>query len=936
MTDRHTASPGAAPAGIAAEDNREIARMMVENSLDALLLTKPDGRIVAANPAACRMLGRSEAEIVAGGRNGVADAADPRLAAGLAERARTGRFDGELTCLRADGSRFPAEVASRVFTDSSGEHWTSIAFRDISARVTAQEKLDAAEQALRESETRHRLLLQSAGVGIVYVDVAGRMLLANTVAATLLGTTPDALLGKTAQEIVGEGAGGVIAARIAEAAASGEYRSYETCHELPWGSRWVTAHYNRVSSLDGGPGGVQIIFTDITEQKRVELALRESREHYQRLFATMSEGFALHEIVCDAAGRPVDYRFLDANAAFFQLTGLPESVLGRTVREAVPEIEELWIQRYGRVALDGTPVHFDQYAGPLGRHYEVRAYSPRHGQFATVFFDVTEQRRAELAERKRMQQLQAINSVGLKLSARLELRDLLSTAVEEIRRAFDYYNVGILVHDPARGELGDQAMAGALETLAGPEYRLPVGTGLIGTAARDGATVLANDVTQDSRYVEGFPQRCATRAEIAVPVMLGNEVLAVLDVQEERTEAFDESDVLTLETLARVIAVAIHNARLFAAAQHQLEERARTEEQLRHAQKMEAVGRLAGGVAHDFNNLLQALLSYTTLLRSPAADPERVHRIADDIVQHIHRGAALTRQLLLFSRRSATRPEPADLNVLAKASGGFLRHLLRENIAFSVETTAAPVIVAVDPGQFDQVLMNLAVNASDAMPDGGRLTIRVAGSDPDWAELTVEDSGHGIPENLREMIFEPFFTTKEIGHGTGLGLSVVHGIVAEHGGRIAVESRLGAGTAFRIHLPRLEEGQRRTPAPADEREPDLLSGKGEWVLVVEDEEAARQGLAELLSMMGYRVAVAGSAEEAAALVPERPWDLLLTDLMLPGATGITLAGTLTELLAESEGRGDVRLRRGREHPARHRRAGGAIPAEAVRHERAGA
>ena len=235
-------------------------------------------------------------------------------------------------------------------------------------------------------------------------------------------------------------------------------------------------------------------------------------------------------------------------------------------------------------------------------------------------------------------------------------------------------------------------------------------------------------------------------------------------------------------------------------------ERKRAEEALEHsqaqllqAQKMEAVGRLAGGVAHDFNNILQAMLSLATVLRLRAASPELAKTVAE-IEALIKRGAGLTQQLLLFSRRQVAERKRLDLGRADQRGGPLLRRLIPENIRLTVETTPERLWVDGDAGQLQQVLMNLAVNARDAMPAGGTLTVRTSGGDGE-AVIEVIDTGHGMDEETRSHLFEPFFTTKEPGKGTGLGLSVVHGIVEQHGGRIEVESAPGEGSRFRVVLP---------------------------------------------------------------------------------------------------------------------------------------
>jgi PAS domain S-box-containing protein len=318
-------------------------------------------------------------------------------------------------------------------------------------------------------------------------------------------------------------------------------------------------------------------------------------------------------------------------------------------------------------------------------------------------------------------------------------------------------------------------------------------------------------------------------------------------------------------------------------------ERRELEGQLRQSQKMEAVGRLAGGVAHDFNNLLQALLSQTQLIRTHDDDALHLDTITDEIEQQVRRGAALTRQLLLFSRRETTQLAALDLNQVVRNQVSLLRRLIRANITLDLELAPEELPVTADHGQLEQVLMNLVVNASDVLPAGGGITIRSGHNGSAQVWFTVEDNGPGVPVDLRAKIFEPFFTTKAAVEGTGLGLSVVHGIVTQHGATIAVDDRPGGGTVFTVSLPRAAPETGGVAKPIQATAPAVVRGRHERVLVVEDEAATREGLADLLDALDYDVVAVGSAEEVSSLPDSPPFDVLLTDMMLPGASGPELA-----------------------------------------------
>jgi two-component system, cell cycle sensor histidine kinase and response regulator CckA len=328
------------------------------------------------------------------------------------------------------------------------------------------------------------------------------------------------------------------------------------------------------------------------------------------------------------------------------------------------------------------------------------------------------------------------------------------------------------------------------------------------------------------------------------------------------------------------------------------------QQQLRQAQKMEAIGRLAGGVAHDFNNLLSVITGYGEMVRQRLAAQDPLQAKVEQILKAADRAAALTRQLLAFSRQQVLQPKILDLNVVVSDMDKMLRPLIGEDVELVMVLDPDLGSVRADPGQLAQIVMNLAVNARDAMPRGGRLTIETSNADLDpayaavhpparagrYVMLTIGDTGSGIDAETQSHIFEPFFTTKPVGQGTGLGLSTVYGIVKQSDGCIWVYSELGVGTTFKIYLPRLEAPGTEV---SEERSAPARRGS-ETVLLVEDEETLRGLLRETLEGNGYAVLAARDGAEALQVADEHagPIHLIVTDLVMPGMTGRRVAETI--------------------------------------------
>jgi PAS domain S-box-containing protein len=341
-------------------------------------------------------------------------------------------------------------------------------------------------------------------------------------------------------------------------------------------------------------------------------------------------------------------------------------------------------------------------------------------------------------------------------------------------------------------------------------------------------------------------------------------------------------------------------------------ERRQLEEQLRQSQKMDAIGRLAGGIAHDFNNLLTVIAGRAQLILSRLRPEEPIHRDATLVRTTADRAAALTQQLLAFSRKQVLQPQVLDLNAVVTAMEPMLGRLIGEDIDLAVVPAADLGRVKADPGQIEQVIVNLVVNSRDAMPEGGRLTVETANVELDeayasrhvsvpagaYVMLAVSDTGEGMDEPTRSRVFEPFFTTKGPGKGTGLGLATVYGIVKQSGGDIRLYSEVGAGTTFEIYLPRVAE----TAEPADRgAAPALPMPRGdETVLLVEDEPDVRDLAREVLESCGYTVLQACDAQDAVFMAERhgRPIHLLLTDVIMPRQSGRALVERLRPVLPE--------------------------------------
>jgi two-component system, cell cycle sensor histidine kinase and response regulator CckA len=516
----------------------------------------------------------------------------------------------------------------------------------------------------------------------------------------------------------------------------------------------------------------------------------------------------------------------------------------------------------------------------------------------TVVTDLSERKRVEMALVERVRVAALVADVGMALTADQTLRKILQNCCEAMVTNLGASLARIGTLNGATKVLQLEGSAGMYTQIEGVDSTSDAkfNLALIVGERRPHVT---NDLQNDSRAVDPeWARRERMRSFAGYPLLVGGDLVGVM-VMYARDPLSDVA-IKGLASIADAIAVRIRGK---AAEQANIA----LEEQLRQSQKMEAVGRLAGGVAHDFNNLLSVVLSYSEMVISDLKTGDPIRGDVEEIYRAGVRAAELTRQLLMFSRQQVIETKVVNLNDLLSGMGKMLGRLVGEDVELTSVPGAALGRVQVDPGSIEQVIMNLAINARDAMPIGGKLTMETAnvvldeeyagshlGAKPgSYVMLSVTDTGTGMDKATMAQIFEPFFTTKEKGKGTGLGLSTVFGILQQSGGSIWVYSEPGLGTTFKIYLPRVDAKAEDSRAP---KTPTTLRGS-ETILLVEDEAQVRDVARGILRRHGYKILEALNAGEALLLCERHvgPIHLLLTDVVMPQWSGPELAKRLVQV-----------------------------------------
>jgi PAS domain S-box-containing protein len=583
---------------------------------------------------------------------------------------------------------------------------------------------------------------------------------------------------------------------------------------------------------------------ETTRGRRAARDFAETEARYETLLDLLPEAVVVHQ-----EGRAV---FVNRAAAELYADGDPQAMLGRPVFDfVVPDEREATLARVAQMVRDGKPIEFrrERHQRLDGAELQVEVSA------SPVQFDGRP----------------AVEVVARDIGEQLATRVAQASSEARIRAIFDDSSIGMLLVDRSGRALESNAAfhrllgftPAELERLTVADYTHPGDREVSESMLEDLFAGRIDQYEIEKRYIRKDGSEIWTRVHVApVRNAAGETAMAVGTVE----------DITSHQQLMA---------------------------QLNQASKMEALGRLAGGVAHDFNNLLTVVNGYADLL---ATSLEGDERLADamEIRRAGARAVELTAQLLAFGRRAARAAESIPLNERIEQMVPMLRRLLGEAIDFDVRLDQRIGCVEADPSQLDQVVMNLVVNGRDAMPSGGRLRLtsrlidRPAGEDRparlSWARIEIEDSGFGIEPEIIDRIFEPFFTTKVSGRGTGLGLATVYGIVQQMGGLIRVESKVGVGTTFQVELPLTETADGRTV-----QEPDDSSPHGtETILLVEDEAAVREFCKRALEAEGYRVVASGPREAVGhAEALGESLDLLLSDVVMPDPDGPTIAAALT-------------------------------------------
>jgi two-component system cell cycle sensor histidine kinase/response regulator CckA len=527
--------------------------------------------------------------------------------------------------------------------------------------------------------------------------------------------------------------------------------------------------------------------------------------------------------------------------------------------------------------------------------------------------DITERRRAERL-------LRALNEAALAVEQALTPEGIFAAVGREFRKLG--FSCAVFFMDDSRTKLQsqfysyDNKATGAVEKLLGikaTEFSIPIETvEVIRETVCEGKTILAkgNEVVPQllPPRLKGLADQVVRLLEvpktISSPLFMENEIIGLLSVQ---SDDLTEDDIPAITAFANQVSAAWRKARLVQDLEQSLEELKRTQAQFLQAQKMEAIGRLAGGVAHDFNNLLTVIQISTQLLMRQLRPEDPLWEHIQQIQEAGERATSLTRQLLSFSRREIIKPQIVNLSQIVSDLNRMLRRVIGEDIELVTHLAKDLLPVRADPSQIEQIIVNLAVNARDAMPQGGQLAINTENVVLDKAHvtahidaqpgehvlLTMIDTGMGMSEEVKAHLFEPFFTTKKRGEGTGLGLPTVYGIVRQSGGHIWVHSEIGQGTTFKIYLPCADEAEDSREAPSPMQSIRTAQGS-ETVLVVEDDASVQVLATQILKSHGYQVLAAKNGLEALQVSREYkgPIHLLLTDVVMPEMNGRELATRL--------------------------------------------
>jgi PAS domain S-box-containing protein len=895
----------------ALRESEERYRILVETSPDAIILVDLNLNIIMVNRPALGLYGfESKEEVI--GKSALDYLAPEELARAREDIGRVLETGGigtvEYALLKKDGTPFPAELKASLILDKRKKPTAILLVsRDITERKEA-------EKVLRESEERYRTLAESAEDVIFILDSEGHFQYINQFGAIQLEGDPGEIIGKSSSQVFPPEVAEKQMLALKTVLESRKPFFHEINMVLPTGDIYSDVRLVPILAQSGEVQSVMGIARDITEHKRAEEALRESEERFRELYDHAPVGY--HEY--DSKGRITRINRTDLEMLGYtaeEMIGQPVwefNVGEEIVRQQV--LEKLAGSRPPGQNLERTYKRKD--GTPLPVLVEDRLIRDENGRIKGIrvaIQDITERKRAEESLKeseenaKRLAQENAtMAEIGRIISSTLNIDEIYQSFSEEVKKIISFDRIVINIINTEKNTVKNVYMAGKELQDRNVRDIYPLEGSGNAEMVRTKSTFLIQ--TEDFReYEDRFPMLLSTfqagfRSIMNVPLFSKGKVIGGLLLRSYKPYAYTDKDVKLAERIASQIAGAVANAQLYAERIQAEQEREALQEQLRQSQKVEAIGRLAGGVAHDFNNLLTVIKGYSqlTLAEMKAEDPFREN--IEEIKKSADRASDLTRQLLAFSRRQIMEMRVLNLNTILQNLEKMLRRLIGEDIELTFLLGDDLRRVKVDPGQIEQVIINLSVNARDAMPKGGKLTIETANAvlDEEYARkhiavkpgryvmVSVSDTGMGMTPEVRERVFEPFFTTKERGRGTGLGLSTVYGIVKQSGGNIWIYSEPDRGTTFKIYLPQVDEALEELREKVETRE---LPRGIETVLIVEDDKEVRKLVARILENHGYKVLEASQGSEALPLSKEyqEPIHLMLADVVMPGLDGRELA-----------------------------------------------